>query len=108
MKDIDFLGDSLENIRLFSEEAKDDLGFQLDRVQRGEDPDNWKPLKTVGAGVKEIRTKVSDGIYRTVYIAKFEEAIYVLHAFQKKTEKTAKSDIDKAKKRFKDLMGKRK
>jgi phage-related protein len=108
MKEIDFLDDSLDNIRLFSEEAKDDLGFQLDRVQRGEEPDNWKPLKTVGAGVKEIRTKVSDGIYRTVYIAKFEEAIYVLHAFQKKTEKTAKSDIDKAKKRFKDLMGKRK
>jgi len=106
MKDILFLGDSLENIRLFSEEAKDDIGFQLDRVQRGEEADNWKPLKTVGMGVKEIRTKVSDGIYRTIYIAQLEEAVYVLHAFQKKTGKTAKSDIDKAKKRFKGLMGK--
>ncbi len=96
MKDIVFLGDSLENIRLFSEDAKDDPGFQLDRVQRGKEPDNWKPLKTVGMGVKEIRTKVSDGIYRTVYIAQLEPAVYVLHAFQKKTGKTSKSDIDKA------------
>lgn len=107
MKDIDFLGDSLDNIRAFSDEAKDDVGYQLDKVQRGQNPDNWKPLKTVGAGVKEIRTKVSDGIYRTVYIVNFEESVYVLHAFQKKTEKIAKSDITLAKKRFKDLMSKR-
>ena len=107
MKDIDFLGDSLDNIRAFSNEAKDDVGYQLDKVQRGESPDNWKPLKTVGVGVKEIRTKVSDGIYRTVYIANLEEAVYVLHAFQKKTDKTAKSDIALAKKRFKDLVSKR-
>ncbi|MCU7800876.1 MAG: type II toxin-antitoxin system RelE/ParE family toxin, partial [gamma proteobacterium symbiont of Lucinoma myriamae] len=102
-----FLGDSLDNIRLFSDDAKDDLGFQLDKVQNGEEPDNWKPLKTVSTGVREIRTKVSDGIYRTVYIAKFEEAIYVLYAFQKKDKKTAKSDIALAKKRFKELTGKR-
>ena len=106
MKEIEFLGDSLDNIRLFSDEAKVDLGFQLDKVQRGEEPDNWKPLKTIGVGVKEIRTKVSDGIYRTIYVAKFKEAIYVLHAFQKKSEKTAKSDIAIAKKRFKVLTGK--
>ena len=107
MKEIEFLGNSLDNIRLFCAEAKDDIGFQLDRVQRGIEPSNWKPMSSVGTSVKEIRTKASDGIYRTIYIAKFENKIYVLHAFQKKTEKTTKSDIDLAKRRLKGLLEKK-
>ena len=106
MKEIEFLGNSLDNIRLFCAEAKDDIGFQLDHVQRNLEPSNWKPMSSVGRSVKEIRTKVSDGIYRTIYVAKLKDKIYVLHAFQKKTEKTAKSDIDIAKRRLKDLLEK--
>jgi len=103
MKDIEFLGNSLENIRMFCAEARDDIGFQLDRIQRGLEPNNWKPMNSIGAGVNEIRTKTTDSIYRTIYIAKFKGKIYVLHAFQKKTEKTAKSDIVLAKNRLKSI-----
>ncbi|ERT11180.1 type II toxin-antitoxin system RelE/ParE family toxin [Photorhabdus temperata] len=82
-------------------------GYQLDRVQQGKDPDDWKPMSTVGAGVKEIRVKDADGIYRVMYVAKFEEAVYVLHCFQKKTEQTSLKDIALAKKRFKELLQER-
>ncbi|KER00958.1 type II toxin-antitoxin system RelE/ParE family toxin, partial [Photorhabdus temperata] len=71
------------------------------------DPDDWKPMSTVGAGVKEIRVKDADGIYRVMYVAKFEEAVYVLHCFQKKTEQTSLKDIALAKKRFKELLQER-
>lgn len=105
MKEIEFLGNSLNNIRAFPDEAKQDIGFQLDRVQRGHEPSNWKPMKSIGLGVKEIRTISSEGIYRTVYVAKFKDAIFVLHAFKKKTQKTSKKDLDLAKKYFKLLNG---
>ena len=65
-------------------------GYQLHRVQAGIDPVDWKPFKVVGVGSKEIRIKDSDGIFRVIYVAKFEEAVYVLHSFQKKTQQTAK------------------
>ena len=104
MKDIIFLGDSLQNIRLFSINAKQDIGKQLDTVQRGNEPNDWKPMASVGKGVREIRTKVADGAYRTMYIATLPDAVYVLHAFQKKTQKTRKQDIELAAKRLADLM----
>ncbi len=63
------------------------------RVQFGLDPTNWKPMKTVGAGVREIRIHYR-GKYRVIYVANRNEAIYVLHAFQKKTQRTPKHDID--------------
>ncbi|MEW8197454.1 MAG: type II toxin-antitoxin system RelE/ParE family toxin [Candidatus Thiodiazotropha endolucinida] len=102
-KPIAFEGDSLEQIRDFSDNVKDDVGFQLDKVQRGEDPDDWKPMASIGKGVKEIRVKDTTGAYRVIYIAKLEGAIHVLHAFQKKTQKTRKADIDLVKKRLKKL-----
>ena len=104
MKDVIFLGDSLQNLRLFSTDAKQDVGKQLDTVQRGNEPVDWKPMTSVGRGVKEIRTKVADGIYRTIYIATLPNTVYVLHAFQKKTQKTRKKDIDLAAKRLADLL----
>ncbi len=104
MKPITFLGDSLEELRAFPQGARRAAGMQLDKVQRGLMPDNWKPMKTVGAGVCEIRAKDEAGIYRVIYIATFAEAVYVLHAFQKKTQKTAKSDLELARSRLKDLI----
>jgi phage-related protein len=103
MKDIQFIGRSLESIRDFPDVAKREAGYQLDRVQHGLDPIDWKPMSSIGPGVREIRIK-HEGQYRVIYIAKFEEAIYVLHAFQKKTQKTSKQDIDAAKRALKTLQ----
>lgn len=79
-------------------------GFQIDQVQEGYDPDDWKPMTSIGPGVREIRIRDTAGAFRIVYIAKFAEAVYVLHCFQKKTEKTAKADMDLARKRYRDLQ----
>jgi phage-related protein len=73
-------------------------------LQNGRDPDDWKPMNTVGQGVKEIRVRDAVGIFRVVYVAKFADAVYVLHCFQKKTEKTSKSDLDLASTRYRDLV----
>ena len=104
MKPVTFLGDSLDDVRSFPGDARRDVGFQIDRLQRGFDPDDWKPMKTVGPGVREIRVREASGAYRVIYIAAFEDAVYVLHAFQKKTPATAKRDLDLATARFKELV----
>lgn len=104
MKQLKFLGDSLSRLRAFSPDTKQDAGFQLDKVQRGEKPDDFKPMATIGKGVEEIRVWDSTGTYRIIYIAKFKEAVYVLHAFQKKTQATPSKDIALAKTRFLELM----
>lgn len=103
MKRIRWLGTSREDIRQFSEPARLEAGYQLYRVQLGMDPKDWKPMPMIGVGVREIRIQ-SEGAYRVIYVAKFEEAVYVLHAFEKKTQKTAKRDIELAKSRFKELV----
>jgi len=105
MKDIVFLGDSLIQIRDFPSDVRQDAGFQIDKVQRGENPDDWKPMKTMGKGVREIRIREAAGIYRVIYLANIDDAVYVIHAFQKKTQKTRKADIDLAKKRMKEICG---
>jgi len=107
MKKLVFAGCSLENIKSFPDKARREAGFQLDRVQHGENPNDWKPMNTIAPGVQEIRVRDSDGIFRVAYIAKFEEAIYVLHAFQKKTQKTSKSDIEAIKKAYKIIIKER-
>jgi phage-related protein len=84
-------------------EARREAGLQLFKVQEGEDPDDWKPMETVGAGVREIRIREKSGAYRVMYVAKFADAIYILHCFQKKTQKTAAADLALARQRFKDL-----
>lgn len=108
MKKIIFVGHSLDNIKDFSLEARREAGYQLDRVQRGKDPLDWKPMQGIGSGVKEIRIRDKDGIYRIMYVAKFEEAIYVLHAFQKKTQKTSLHDIEIASRAFKKVLDEKK
>jgi phage-related protein len=107
MKPITFLGDSLEALRAFPHGARRESGLQLDRVQRGLLPDNWKPMKSIGAGVTEIRVRVEGGAFRVLYVATFPEAVYVLHAFQKKTQKTAKADLALATTRYKALRKER-
>ena len=81
-----------------------EIGFQIERLQRGLEPDDWKPLKAVGAGVREISVRETSGSYRVIYVATFAEAVFVLHAFQKKTRATAKRDIDLAQARFRMLV----
>ena len=80
-----------------------DAGYQLELVQRGEPPRDWKPMPTVGMGVNEIRVRAG-GAFRVVYVAKFPEAVYVLHAFQKKSARTPRVDIWIAQQRFRMLL----
>jgi phage-related protein len=104
MKPVSFLGDSLDEVRSFPDDARRDAGFQIGRLQLGLDPNDWKPMKTVGPGVREIRVREASGAYRVIYIATLEDAVYVLHAFRKKTQATSKRDLDLATTRFKELI----
>lgn len=103
-KPVEFRGNSLDDLRAFSLSARREAGHQLDRVQNGHEPDDWKPMNTVGQGVKEIRIRDATGAFRIHYVAKFADAVYVLHCFQKKTEKTSKADVDLAIRRYRDLL----
>ncbi|HRO64080.1 type II toxin-antitoxin system RelE/ParE family toxin [Thermomonas sp.] len=100
IKPITFLGDSLRALREFPDDAKQDAGYQLDRVQHGFPPNDFKPMPSIGKGVEEIRIRDDSGVYRVIYTARLSDAVYVLHAFQKKTQATSKRDIDLAKQRF--------
>jgi phage-related protein len=108
MKPVRFLGDALKSLRDFPEDAKQDAGYQLDKVQRGEQPDDFKPMPSIGKGVEEIRIWDDSGTFRVIYTARLADAVYVLHAFQKKTQATSKRDIDTAKERFAQLTKGRK
>jgi phage-related protein len=104
MKTILFLGDSVERIREFPHDACREAGYQLDNVQRGLQPDDFKPMPSIGKGVEEIRIKDEAGAFRVKYTARLLGSVYVLHAFQKKTQVTSKQDIELAQTRFKQLM----
>lgn len=104
MKLLRFLGDSLKCLREFPEDARHDAGYQLDKVQRGEQPDDFRPMPAIGKGVEEIRVWDDTGTYRVIYTARLADAVYVLHAFQKKTQVTAKRDVELARRRFTELM----
>jgi len=106
-KPIEFRGSSLRDLRGFPKGIREDCGYQLHKVQIGEQPDDFKPMAIIGKGVEEIRVKDEDGTFRVMYTARFEEAVYVLHAFQKKTEQTSARDIELAKNRFKQLVNDR-
>lgn len=104
MKEVEFLGDSLKAISEFPRNARQSAGRQLAKVQKGNQPDDYKPMTEIGRGVEEIRVREESGIYRVIYTARLADAVYVLHAFQKKTMQTSKQDIETAKRRFKQLM----
>lgn len=103
MRPVVFLGGALGDLRAFPASARREAGYQIDRVQRGMEPDDWKPLSIVGMGAREIRIR-SGGAFRVVYLASLKRAVFVLHCFQKKAQKTSKADIDLAAKRYRDLL----
>ncbi|MCP1652728.1 type II toxin-antitoxin system RelE/ParE family toxin [Pseudomonas nitroreducens] len=104
MKAVEFLADSLDRLRDFPLTVRREAGYQLDRVQQGQEPGDWKPMASIGAGVREIRIREASGAYRVIYLATLPDAVYVLHAFQKKTQATPKADIDLAAARLRDLL----
>jgi phage-related protein len=104
LKPVKFRGTALEDLRDFPAEARREAGFQLDQVQNGRDPDDWKPMGIVGSGVREIRIPEDGDAFRVMYVTKLGDAIYVLHCFQKKTEKTSKNDLDLAARRYRELV----
>ncbi len=106
MKPIVWTGDSLKSVREFPDKARGRAGFELWEVEQGNDPSDWKPMPSVGSGVREIRVH-ADGEFRVIYIARFDEAVYVLHAFEKKARRTPKPDIDIARKRYRALISER-
>ena len=103
-KPLEFLGTSLRDLKAFNASARREAGYQLDLVQDGLEPADWKPFKSVGPGVREIRIAEQNGAFRVIYVATFADAVYVLHCFVKKTRQTALSDVRLAKKRFDDLV----
>ena len=102
------MGSSLDDLRDFPKSARRETGFQLDKVQHGEDADDWKPMPTVGNGVREIRVRDESGAFRLMYVARFPEAVYVLHAFQKKTRATPRRALALARDRYQEVLTRRK
>ena len=105
-KPIVWIGSSRDDVRQFQKEARRKAGYQLRLVQQGKEPDDFKPMPSVGPGAYEIRVQLGDA-YRIFYVVKFEEAVYVLHAFQKKTQKTARRDIEIGRQRYSAVQNRR-
>ena len=105
VKDIEFLGSSLKQLQQFPEGARRKAGFQLRRIQLGLPAEDSKPMQTIGPGVEELRVWDTEGTFRIIYAARFADAVYVLHAFEKKTQATAQRDIELARARYKSLLG---
>jgi phage-related protein len=103
MKRIQWLGTSLNAVREFPVEARSVIGKELRTVQAGDMPSDFKPMPTVGSGAYEIRVRAGNQ-YRVIYVAKFSNSVYVLHAFVKKTQKTAQTDLDLAQSRYAALL----
>lgn len=103
MKPIIWVGDSRKRTRAFPNQARARAGVELWAVQQGHDPSDWKPMSSAGPGVREIRVH-ADGEYRVIYVARFDEAVYVLHAFGKKTRRASRLDLELARHRFRSLI----
>lgn len=107
MKRLLWLGDSYKSLREFPASAQREAGFELRNVQKGEQPSDFKPMPAIGKGVEEIRVWAESGTYRVVYIARLSEAVYVLHAFQKKTQQPNQRDLALARERLEQLLRER-
>ena len=103
VKPVVWVASSLEDLRRFPDTARQRAGYNLHRVQLGEEPADWKPMPSVGAGVRELRIR-TDRAHRVFYVARFAEAIYVLHAFEKKSQKTAKADVEIGRARLREVL----
>ncbi len=102
VKPLFWLGSSRADVRAFPDQPRRVVGHELFQIQQGLEPSDWKPFGTVGPGVRELRVQLG-GAFRVLYVAKFAEGIYVLHAFEKRTRRTRQADIDLARKRLRDL-----
>lgn len=100
---MEFIGSALDDLRSFSVAAKHRAGYQLELVQSGDDPADWRSMPSVGAGCREIRIRDDANIYRVLYVATMNDAVYVLHCFVKKTQETSKADLDLGKQRYKQM-----
>jgi phage-related protein len=107
-KPIDWRGSSLDELREFPETARKQAGYELRKLQHGEIPDDWRPFPEIGPVANEIRVDYPDGWFRVMYVAKFAEAVYVLHSFQKKTRKTSRGDVEIARARYRTVVQERK
>jgi phage-related protein len=96
------MGSSKEDLSAFPGSARIRAGHELFMVQMGRDPDDWKPMLAIGAGACEIRVRDREGAFRVIYVAKFADAVYVLHAFRKNTQKTARHDLQLAAQRYRE------
>lgn len=106
LKPLAFVGNSREELRAFPVDARRRAGFELDQVQRGFLPTDWRPMTSIGSGVMEIRIHTA-GEHRVFFLAKFREAVYVLHAFEKKRQRTSKRDIEIGRARLSELLAQR-
>lgn len=104
MKPVELLGNALDTLKAFPQSARHEAGFQLDKVQRGLDPDDWKPMKSIGPGIREIRVRDESGAFRVIYCATLPDAVYVLHCFRKKSQRTPRAELKLAQARFSQLM----
>ncbi len=107
-KPVVFVGSALDALRGFPLAARREAGHQIDQVQRGLTPDDWKPMRTIGVGVREIRLRDASGAFRIIYVATFADAIYVLHCFRKQSARTCKADVELAARRYRALTIERK
>jgi phage-related protein len=105
-KPLQWVGSALSDLRQFPDDARRRAGFELHVVQQGLNPSDWKPMPSIGPGVAEIRIHTGTQ-HRIFYVARFEEAVYVLHAFEKKTQKTARQDLDLGRARLADVLNSR-
>lgn len=104
MKPLRFVGSSQDDLRAMPALVRHAFGVELMTVQCGGTPSDFKPMREIGAGACEIRyCDAPSGAFRVIYVARFADAVYVLHAFQKKTQKTAKADIELAARRYKSI-----
>ena len=101
MKTLYWLGTSLEDLKAFPADVRVEAGTALRLVQQGVEPQDWKPMPDVGKGAREIRIRDQAGAFRVFYVVESGDAVYVLHAFQKKTQRTSKQDLDMGKARYK-------
>lgn len=104
MKDVKFVGSSLDDLRAFPKSPRQDMGRQVNRIQQGLEPLDWKPVKSVGQGVREIRIRDEGNNYRCMYVANLGKSVYVLHVFMKKSQKILSKDIEIARSRFKEVL----
>jgi phage-related protein len=104
MKPVRFLGDSLQCLRAFPAAVRHDIGFQIEALQQGRQPNDFKPMPSIGKGVEELRVRDASGAFRVIYTTRMADAVYVLHAFQKRSRATAQRDVDIARKRYATLQ----